>query len=76
MYNPDLGGILESVLGNSLCVGSGADLEGLDDAGNGLVWHGGVLTLGVLANDNDVNVTVASGDWVEGLGVDNVGIKV
>ena len=37
MYNPDLGGILESVLGNSLCVGSGADLEGLDDAGNGLV---------------------------------------
>ena len=37
MYNPNLGGILESVLGNSLCVGSGADLEGLDDAGNGLV---------------------------------------
>lgn len=46
-------------LGNALGLGAGDDLERLDDAGHALVLQAGVLTLGVLTDDAQVDVLVA-----------------
>lgn len=45
--------------GDALRLGAGDDLEGLDDAGDGLVLEARVLALGVLADDAQVDVLVA-----------------
>lgn len=52
-------GEVEGELGDALRLGAGDDLEGLDDAGDGLVLETRVLTLGVLTNDGEVDVLVA-----------------
>ena len=49
----------EGELGDALGLGAGDDLEGLDDAGDTLVLEAGVLTLGVLTDDAQVDVLVA-----------------
>jgi hypothetical protein len=49
----------EGELGNALRLGTGDDLEGLDDAGDALVLETRVLTLGVLTDDAQVDVLVA-----------------
>lgn len=46
-------------LGNALRLGPGDDLEGLDDAGDRLVLEAGVLALGVLTDDAEVDILVA-----------------
>ena len=52
-------GEAESELGNSLRLGAGDDLEGLDDAGNALVLETRVLTLSVLSDDAQIDILVA-----------------
>lgn len=52
-------GEAEGKLGNALRLGAGDDLERLDDAGDALVLEAAVLTLGVLADDAEINVVVA-----------------
>lgn len=47
-------------LGNALRLGTGDDLEGLDDALDGLVLQARVFTLGVLTDDAHVDALVAS----------------
>lgn len=49
----------ERELCDALALGAGDDLEGLDDAVDGLVLEAGVLALGVLADDAEVDVLVA-----------------
>ena len=49
----------EGELGDALGLHTGDDLEGLDNAGNGLVLEAGVFTLGVLADDAHIDVLVA-----------------
>lgn len=53
-------GEAESELGNTLGLGAGDDLEGLDDTVDGLVLEAGVLSLGVLTDDAEVDILVAS----------------
>ena len=69
-------GVFESDACDSLRGGLCADFEGLDDSGHSLVGHGRVLPLRILADNDDIDVLVAGRERVEGLGVDNVGIKV
>ena len=52
-------GELEGELGDALGLGAGDDLERLDDAIDGLVLEAGVLTLGVLTDDAEIDVLVA-----------------
>lgn len=52
-------GEAEGELGDALGLGAGDDLERLDDAGDGLVLKAGVLALGVLTDDGEVDVLVA-----------------
>lgn len=55
-------------LGNALRLGAGDDLEGLDDSLHGLVLQTGVLSLGVLTDDAEVDVLVTglvSGDVLD-----------
>ena len=49
----------EGELGDALGLGAGDDLQGLDDTGDGLVLETGVLTLGVLTDDAQVDILVA-----------------
>jgi hypothetical protein len=53
-------GKAESELGDALGLGTGDDLQGLDDTLDGLVLETGVLSLGVLTDDAEVDVLVAS----------------
>ena len=53
-------GEAEGELGNALGLGAGDDLERLDDTLDGLVLQAGVLTLGVLTDDAQVDILVAS----------------
>jgi len=48
----------EREFGDALGLCAGDDLEGLDDAADGLVLEAGVLALGVLTNDAQVDVLV------------------
>jgi hypothetical protein len=50
----------ESELGDALGLGAGDDLQGLDDTLNGLVLKTGVFSLGVLTNDAEIDILVAS----------------
>jgi hypothetical protein len=50
----------ESELGDALGLGTGDDLQRLDDTLNGLVLETGVLSFGVLTNDAEVDILVAS----------------
>jgi hypothetical protein len=50
----------ESELGDALGFGTGDDLQRLDDTLNGLVLETGVLSFGVLTNDAEVDILVAS----------------
>ena len=52
-------GELEGELGDALGLGAGDDLERLDDAIDGLVLEAGVLTLGVLTDDAEIDILVA-----------------
>lgn len=49
----------ESELGDALRLGTGDDLERLDDAADGLVLETGVLALRVLTDDAEIDVVVA-----------------
>lgn len=53
-------GEAESELGDTLGLGAGDDLEGLDNTLDGLVLETGVLSLGVLTDDAEVDILVAS----------------
>ena len=60
----DLGAVVgeskgESELGDTLGLGTGDDLERLNDAGNTLVLEAGVLALGVLTDNAQVDILVA-----------------
>lgn len=66
----------EGELGNALGLGAGDDLEGLDDAVDGLVLKAGVLTLGVLTDDAQVDVLVAGLVAGDVLDQDNAGVDV
>ncbi|GJC99132.1 hypothetical protein ColKHC_07958 [Colletotrichum higginsianum] len=52
-------GEVEGELCDALRLGAGDDLEGLDDAGDGLVLEARVLALGVLTDDGEVDALVA-----------------
>jgi hypothetical protein len=52
-------GEAEGELGNALGLGASDNLQGLDDALDGLVLQTGVLTLGVLTDDAHVDILVA-----------------
>lgn len=52
-------GEAEGELGDTLRLGASDDLQGLDNAVDGLVLEAGVLTLGVLTDDAEVDVLVA-----------------
>ena len=67
---------LKGELGNALRLGAGDDLEGLNDAGHALVLETAVLALGVLADDAEVNVVVASLEAGDVLDEGNGGIDV
>lgn len=49
----------ESKLGDALRLGAGDDLQRLDDALDGLVLQAGVLSLGVLTDDAEVDIVVS-----------------
>jgi hypothetical protein len=53
-------GEAECEFGDTLGLGAGNDLQGLDDTGDGLVLETRVLTLGVLTDDAEVDILVAS----------------
>mgnify|MGYP006876444500 FL=1 len=53
-------GEAESELGDTLGLGAGDDLQGLDNTVDGLVLEAGVLSLGVLTDDAEVDILVAS----------------
>lgn len=66
----------EGELGDALGLGAGDYLEGLDDAGDGLVLEAGVLALGVLADDAQVDVLVAGVVAGDVLDEDDGGVDV
>lgn len=66
----------ESELGDTLRLCAGDDLEGLNDAGNGLVLETRVLALGVLTDDAQVDVLVAGVVAGDVLDQDNGGVDV
>eukprot|EP01137_Pigoraptor_chileana_P032186 Opistho-2@21176 len=54
-------GVIKRILCNANRVFAGDDLERLNDAGNRLMLETAVLSLGVLTNNNEIDVVVASG---------------
>ena len=68
--------VLERIANDPLCVVLRENLHALDDAGDSLVLQHGVLALGVLPDDDDVEVIVATGDAGIGARVHRVHVEV
>lgn len=66
----------EGELGDALGLGAGDDLERLHDAGDRLVLQAGVLALGVLTDDGEVDVLVAGLVAGDVLDQDDRGVNV
>ncbi len=66
----------EGELGDALRLGAGDDLEGLNDTWNRLVLKAGVLSLGVLTDDGEINILVAGLVTWDVLDQDNGGVDV
>lgn len=69
-------GKVKGKLGDALRAGLGDDLHALDDAGVDLVLETRVLALGVLADDDNVDVLVARGVAGQRLAQGHVGKEI
>lgn len=69
-------GEAECEFGDALGLGAGDDLEGLDDAADGFVLEAGVLALGVLTDDAQVDILVSGLVAGDALDEDDGGVDV
>lgn len=71
-----LDGVVERELGNSQRLGLSDDFEALNDSRYGLVFEGRVFTFGLFANDDSVDVLMASANSGQADNVNNVSVQV
>lgn len=69
-------GILKGIFSNPLRAELCHHLKALDNARNDLVLEAGVFALGVLPNDDDVDVVVAGGEALKVEAVDKGGVEI